>query len=167
MSRLNNAVPYAAIYTMMQTLYEMHGGEGDCGAYVIGGQRMSKNQPEYELQAQVAEYLRTAYPKVKFLSDVRASLKLTGAQQMRAKRIQADNFACPDMVIFAANDYYHGLFLEFKAESPFKKNGDLKSGDHLFRQAFALVELKHQGYHAEFYWTFEDAGKCIDWYLAL
>lgn len=126
---------------------------------------MSKNQPEYELQAAVAEYLRTVYPKVKFLSDVRASLKLTIPQQVRAKRIQADNFACPDMVIFAVNKGHSGMFLEFKAENPFKKNGDLKSGDHLFRQAFALVELKHQGYHAEFYWTFEAARERIDWYL--
>lgn len=128
---------------------------------------MSKNQPEFELQAAVAEYLRTAYPKVKFLSDVRASLKLTIPQQVRAKRIQADNFACPDMVIFKGNRTFFGMFLEFKAETPYRKDRMLKADKHLERQWETLRVLRSLGYWADFYWTFDAAREQIDAYMSL
>lgn len=115
----------------------------------------------------IAEYLRTAYKGVFFLSDVRASLKLTIPQQVRSKAIQADGFACPDMMIFEARGDWHGMFLELKAESPFRKANpyELKAGQHLQRQDETLRQLQEKGYFAEFYWTFEDARKRIDWYL--
>ncbi len=125
-----------------------------------------KNQPEYQLQKMIAEYLRTAYKGVFFLSDVRASLKLTIPQQVRSKAIQADGFACPDMMIFEARGDWHGMFLELKAESPYKKlNGELKKDEHLERQAETLIKLQEKGYHADWYWTFEEARERIDWYL--
>lgn len=124
-----------------------------------------KAQPEYQLQKALAEYLRKGYPSVLFLSDVRASLRLTIPQQLRAKAIQADNFACPDMVIFEARGDWHGMFMELKADSPYKKNGDLKKDSHLERQADALIALQEKGYHADWYWTFDEARKQIDWYL--
>ena len=124
-----------------------------------------KAQPEFQLQCAIAEYLRTAYPKVKFLSDVRAALKLTIPQQVRSKKVQADNFACPDMVIFAARKGYHGMFLELKAQTPFKKDGALKTDPHLARQDEAIYGLMEEDYYAHFYWDFDTAKDTIDWYL--
>lgn len=126
---------------------------------------MPKNQPEFELQCAVAEYLRRQYPNVMFLSDVRASLKLTGPQQVRQKKLQADNFAMPDMVIFKPSYGFHGLFLEFKAETPFKKDGTLKKNEHLEAQATAIERLENLDYLAMFVWDFERAKEFIDTYL--
>ncbi len=128
---------------------------------------MSKNQPEFNLQCAIAEYLRRVYPHVKFLSDVRASLKLTIPQQVRSKRIQADGFACPDLMIFAVRGNYGGMLLELKAESPFRKDGLLKVDPHLARQADAIEALQAEGYHADFYWDIDTAMTAIDRYLAL
>jgi hypothetical protein len=124
-----------------------------------------KAQPEFALQKLVAEYLRTAYPDVLFLSDVRASLRLTIPQQVRAKAIQAADFACPDMIIFEPSLGYAGMFLEFKAASPFKQNGEMRKSDHLERQHRALVQLRNRGYMADLYWVFNTARMRIDEYL--
>lgn len=126
-----------------------------------------KQQPEFQLQAAVAEYLRKAHPDVMFLSDVRASLKLTIPQQVRSKKIQADGFAMPDMVIFEPSGEYHGLFLELKAESPYKKDGTLRSGDHLAAQAAALEVLRERGYYTTFCWSLGTAIGIIGSYLNL
>lgn len=124
-----------------------------------------KNQPEYQLQKMIAEYLRTAYKGVFFLSDVRASVKLTLPQAMRSKAIQADGFACPDMMIFEARGDWHSALMELKAESPYKRNGDLKLDAHLERQADTIRKLREKNFHADFYWDFEQAKKFLDWYL--
>lgn len=124
-----------------------------------------KNQPEYQLQRTIAEYLRTAYKGVLFLSDVRASVKLTIPQAMRSKAIQADGFACPDLVIFEARREWHGMFLELKSKKPYKLDGELYADPHLEQQAKTLIELQEKGYHSDFYWRAEDAIQAIDWYL--
>lgn len=127
--------------------------------------KQRKAQPEFELQKQVAEYLRLAYPRVMFLSDVRAAMKLTIPQAVRSKKIQADNFACPDMVIFEPSGNYHGLFMELKASSPYLKNGQLTANAHIREQANALNRLRDKGFRAEFVWSFEMAREIIDEYL--
>ncbi len=125
-----------------------------------------KAQPEFELQKQVAQWLRLQYPTVPFLSDVRASMKLTIPQQVRSKQIQADNFACPDMMIFKMRGGYGGLFLELKAESPFRKDGvTLLRNDHLEAQAETIIQLQVEGYHAAFYWEFETIRMAVNEYL--
>jgi len=120
---------------------------------------------EFELQKQIAQYLRTAYKDVMFLSDVRASLKLTIPQQVRAKKLQAESFACPDMIIFFPSQGHHAMFLEFKADSPYKLNGELKRSDHLDAQWKAILRLRKLGYHADFYWSVDTAMATIKAYL--
>ena len=44
--------------------------------------------PEYDLQKTVCQYLEMQYPKVLFLSDTIASVKLTKQQAVRNKAIQ-------------------------------------------------------------------------------
>jgi hypothetical protein len=129
--------------------------------------RGPKDQPEFRLQSMIAEFLRTKHRRVMFLSDVRASLKLTIPQQVRAKKIQAEDFAMPDMVLFAPRANYAGMFLEIKADTPYRKDGCLKTDPHLARQMDAIEALRAVGYHADFYWDFDQATAMIDWYLRL
>jgi len=127
-----------------------------------------KQQPEYKLQTQVCEYLERQYPKVLFLSDTVASVKLTFAQQNRNKKIQKHGFKCPDLIILHPNDKFHGLFIELKAKSPFKKDGvTLLSNEHIEEQNSTLNELLSKGYFATFAWSFEMAKEIIDNYLKL
>lgn len=122
-------------------------------------------QREFQLQCAIAEYLRRQYPRVMFLSDVRASLKLTIPQQVRSKKVQADGFACPDLMVFEGRRGWHGMFLELKASSPWKKDGTLLKGEHLANQKAALKRLIDSGYCADFCWDFDTAKDWIDWYL--
>jgi hypothetical protein len=124
-----------------------------------------KEQPEYTLQKQVAQYLRLRYPDVFFLSDTVASVKLTIPQQVRNKAIQCPTFSCPDLIIFQPNENYNGLFIELKAETPYKKDGLLKKSEHLEAQQQTLGILKARGYYATFGWEFEQIKQIIDNYL--
>ena len=73
----------------------------------------------------------------------------------------------PDIAIYKANRGYHGLFIELKAlgSSPFKKNGNLKAGEHLREQAAMIQMLKAEGYWAQFCTGFDEAQACVDWYF--
>jgi hypothetical protein len=124
-----------------------------------------KEQPEFALQKQVAQYLRLQYPDVFFLSDTVASVKLTIPQQVRNKSIQCPVFSCPDLIIFKPNGTYHGLFVELKAETPYKKDGQLKKSDHLEAQQATLATLNALRYKAVFGWEFEQIRQIIDEYL--
>ena len=125
-----------------------------------------KQQPEFEFQKTLAQYLCVQYPKVLFLSDMRGFLSLTFPQANRSKSVQKPEFLCPDLILFSARRGYHGLFLELKAESPFKKNGELKSNPRLEAQAQTILDLQMIGYFAEFAWDFDETKILIDWYLS-
>ncbi len=124
-----------------------------------------KNQPEYQLQKQVCEYLRMQYPKVLFLSDTVAAVKLTIPQQVRNKAIQKQGFKCPDLLIFQPTKYFHGLFIELKVKSPFKLNGEILKDEHLIAQNETIQELKKLGYCAKFEWDFNRIKGLIDNYM--
>lgn len=124
-----------------------------------------KNQPEFQLQKQVCEYLRIQYPEVLFMSDTVASVKLTFPQMARNKQIQKSSFHCPDLIIFEPRGGCHGLFIELKAVSPFKKNGDLKTSSHINNQYFTIKQLRNKGYEAYFCTGFDEAKEAIDNYL--
>ena len=124
-----------------------------------------KQQPEYILQCQVAQYLRIQYPNVLFLSDTVASIKLTIPQQLRNKKIQKDGFRCPDLLILEPLGGYSGLFIELKAKEIYKKNGELLKNEHVEAQHRTLEELSLKGYHACFAVGFDQAKKIIDNYM--
>lgn len=124
-----------------------------------------KRQPEFNMQKQVCNYLALAYPKVLFMSDTIASVKLTIPQQLRNKSIQKDGFKTPDLIIFEPKHGYNGMFIELKTETPYKKNGELKKSTHLEEQEETLEQLRQKGYWADFRWSFDDVKKIIDWYL--
>jgi len=128
---------------------------------------MSKNQPEFELQRQVCRWISLQHPKVLYLSDTIASVKLTLPQQGRNKLIQKDNFKTPDLLIFEPRGCYSGLFIELKAESPFKKDGSLLKNGHLEGQQKTISDLIERGYFACFSWSFEMTIRIINKYLSI
>ncbi len=126
-----------------------------------------KEQPEFILQKEVCQWLRKQYPKVMFMSDTIAAVKLTKPQAVRNKSIQKEGFKCPDLLIFEPRGIYHGLFIELKVETPFKKDGSIKASqdDHLLKQNKTLFNLYDIGYYACFAWTFEMSVDIITDYM--
>jgi hypothetical protein len=120
---------------------------------------------EYILQKQLCAYLALQYPDANFLSDTIANVKLTIPQQVRNKKIQKQNFKCPDLLILEPRNGYAGLLIELKTKSPFNKNGELYKNDHLEGQQKSLMELSEKGYYTCFSWGFEKTKKIIDNYL--
>jgi len=126
-----------------------------------------KQQPEYILQCQVAQYLRIQYPNVLFLSDTVASIKLTIPQQLRNKKIQKDGFRCPDLLILEPLGGYSGLFIELKSKKIYKKNGELLKNEHVEAQNRTIKELLKKGYYACFAVGFNESKQIIDNYMKI
>ena len=124
-----------------------------------------KNQPEYNLQVAVCQWLDLQFPSVFYMSDTVASLKLTMGQAMRNKKIQKDGFKTPDLIIFEPRGGYFGLFIELKVKSPFKKNGELLKSDHLEGQQKTINDLIERGYYATFATGFDEAIEIIKKYM--
>lgn len=120
---------------------------------------------EYHLQKQICEYIKLQYPNVYFYSDSVAAVKLTMGQAVRNKAIQNSNFKAPDIMVIQPSKHFHGLFMELKIESPYKKNGELYADEHLRGQAETIEKLKKLGYCADFIWSFDMAKSFIDNYM--
>lgn len=128
---------------------------------------MSRKYPEFELQAQICQWLDYQHPNVEYMSDTVAFLKLTMPQAIRNKKIQKAGFKCPDLILFEPRGEYHGMFIELKVTTPWKKNGDLKKSDHLAGQWKTILALRERGYWADFSWGFERTTELINKYLKL
>ena len=126
---------------------------------------MPKNQSEFILQKQVCRWICYQYPQVLFLSDTIASLKLTIFQADRNSEIQKKGFKTPDLLIFEPNNNFHGLFIELKIKSPYKKDGTLLKNVHLEGQEKSIKYLTNKGYYACFSWNFEMTIDIINNYL--
>lgn len=124
-----------------------------------------KNQPEFILQKQICKWLDLQFPKVLYLSDTIASVKLTIPQQQRNKQIQKEGFKCPDLLILEPNNIYHGLFIELKVKSPYKKDGSLYKNKHLKTQQKTIKDLTQKGYYSCFSWGFEMTKNIITEYF--
>jgi len=125
---------------------------------------------EEDLHIQICDYIKLQYPDVIFTSE--SSGEYVGGkdgkgwarlQKMKRKR---SIHKLPDIWIVEPNSSFHGMFLEIKKESPFKKNGELKAGGHLEAQSYILEMLKKKRYFAQFVWTFDDARFLIDLYMS-
>ena len=126
---------------------------------------MRKAQPEFDLQVLICNYIKLKYPDLLFMTDTIASVKLTIPQQVRNKKIQKENFHCPDLLIFQPKGMWHGLFLELKAKNIYKKDGTLLKNDHVEAQATTLLQLNYLGYYAAFAVGFDEAKLIIDKYM--
>jgi hypothetical protein len=127
-----------------------------------------KDQPEYQLQKQFAQWLQWQHPNVFFSSDTVAQIKLTFPQQARNKAIQKADFKWPDIFIAEMRGEFGGLFIELKAETPYLKDGiTLKKNEHVETQAICMDALRDKGYCCQFAWTFEQCVRAFETYIGL
>jgi len=131
---------------------------------------------EEQLHKAICDYLKLK--NVIFNTDL-SGIKLTMGQARKLKNLRSSR-AFPDIVIYKTNSKFWGMFLELKKETPFKKDGMLKSQkvtkivkgvkveyDHLQEQFNMIKKLREQGYYAQFVWSFNQAKDIVDNYLQI
>jgi hypothetical protein len=119
------------------------------------------------LQLAVVNYLKIKYPKVRFLANYLSGAKLPFYLATRAKKLGQAGKGTPDLFIFFNNGKYALLAIELKAEgkTPFKKDGMLKSDEHLQKQYDYISYLNNCGYYATFACGLDEAITVIDKYM--
>ncbi|WOI85950.1 PDDEXK family nuclease [Rhodococcus qingshengii] len=130
--------------------------------------RIAAFNSEHQLQEQVCQYIRTRYGSdIVFMSDMSAGMKLTMGQAMKRKRINSSR-SLPDLVVLHPVGEFHGLCLELKKEgiTVFKKDGTIRSDEHLQEQHEMLKRLDRLGYYAAFASGYDQAIETIDDYFA-
>src|SRR3990172_5113194 len=97
-----------------------------------------KKKPEQNLQKQLCQWLKLTYPNIYFMSDasgLRVNMGLRSLiKQTRSRHAALDLVILHPKYRFDGNRksiLYCGLIIELKKESPFKKDGSLKSDEHL------------------------------------
>jgi len=101
-------------------------------------------------------------------SDTAAHIKKTQIQQVRANALSTPGEKWPDVFIAQPSGDWCGLFLEFKAETPYKVDGaTLKKNPHVEAQRDTMARLSNRGYYCSFVWSVEQAMKIVEWYLSL
>lgn len=128
-----------------------------------------KAQPEYKIQAAFVREMNIKHPEVMVFSDCAAHIKKTMFQQVRANALSTPDEKWPDVFIAQPSGEYAGMYLEFKAESPYKKDGvTLLKNDHIEAQARTMQKLRDRGYYVpDFVWAVEMAMKHTEDYLNL
>lgn len=129
----------------------------------MGGSRNA--QPERNLQKNVCLWLKQAYPHVYFMSDA-SGMRVSMGLRSLLKQTRS-NHAALDLVILEPKGKYHGLIIELKKESPFKKNGELKNDQHLRDQETTMKLLFCRDYKIDWAWDFEQAKKIISEYVEI
>jgi len=112
-------------------------------------------KPERRLQLQVCQYIKTKYPKVIFWANDSGEKKTIGLAKL-VKRMRSGS-KIPDLWISEAQGGWAGLYLELKAETPYKKDGTVKANPHLQAQFEMMDRLIDKGYMACFAWSLEGA----------
>ncbi len=125
-------------------------------------------QSEDIAQLAVVNYLRLKYPKVRFLANYLSGARLPIYLAKKAKMLGQAGQGTPDLFIFFNNGKYSLLAIELKSKdkNPFKKDGMLKSDEHLQKQYNYLNYLNSIGYYATFACGAEEAIGIIDKYIA-
>jgi len=118
---------------------------------------------EATIQLQVCQWLRLQYPDVIFTSES-SGIRLTIGQAKKAKQLRSGN-GLPDLIILEPRGGFNGLCIELKKDSPYKKDGSLKTDEHLKEQDETLTRLSKKGYYAEFATGFEEAKDIITDYM--
>jgi hypothetical protein len=126
----------------------------------------SKAQPEYKIQAAFVREMNARHPGIMVFSDTAAHIKKTQIQQVRANALSTPGEKWPDVFIAQPSGDYAGFWIEFKAESPYKKDGQtLLSNPHIEAQALTMAKLRNAGYYCAFAWEVEIAIETVEWYL--
>jgi len=129
--------------------------------------KQTKDQPEYKIQAAYVRTMNTRHPDILVFSDCAAHIKKTKFQQMRANALSSPREKWPDVFVAQPSGDYAGLYLEFKAESPYYKSEPwkLKKDDHNEAQAATMARLTSKGYLCYFVWSVEQAVEITEKYL--
>ena len=120
---------------------------------------------EKQLHKQVCGYIKLQYQKVIFISDMSGLKTSIGvAVQMKALR---SSRAIPDLIILHPSNGFAGLIIEIKVNvsDVYKKNGMIKTNQHILEQSEMLKRLSSLGYVAEFGIGFDDCKQIIDSYF--
>lgn len=135
---------------------------------LLDNEARMKQQPEYHLQVQFVRWMTLQYRDVLVFSDTAAHIAKTVIQQGRANKLQTPGEKWPDVFVAQPSGEFAGLYLEFKAQSPFKKDGvTLLKNEHIEAQAKTMERLRAKGYQCEFVWNFEQAQTIVKKYFGL
>ena len=127
-----------------------------------------KQQPEYHLQCQFVRWMTLQHRGVMVFSDTAAHIAKTVIQQARANKLQTPGEKWPDVFVAQPSGEYAGLYLEFKAETPFKKDGvTLLKNPHTEAQSATMERLRLKGYKCEFVWRLEQAQEIVNKYFSI
>ena len=110
---------------------------------------------EEHIHNQVVSYLKWQYPDLIFTSDA-SGLKLPMGLAVKFSKLKSGK-GIPDLHILEPRKGYFGLFIELKAETPYKRDGTLKKNEHLLEQQIVLNRLDKKGYVAKFATGFDEA----------
>lgn len=144
------------------------GGEAERGNGAAMGRPQRKKNPEWEIQAEYVRRMEQKHPLVMVFSDTAAHIFKTKLQQIRANKLQSKlSKDWPDCFIAQPSGDYAGLFLEFKAESPYLVSNPclLKKSDHVEAQYQTMKRLSERGYDWAFVWSVEMAMEITEKYL--
>ena len=119
------------------------------------------------VQLAVVKYLRLKYPKVRFLANYLSGARLPIYLAKKGKALGQAGQGTPDLFIFFNNGKYASLVIELKAtgKTPFKKDGMLKSDEHLIKQNNYICYLNSIGFYATFCVGINEAISTIDRYM--
>jgi hypothetical protein len=126
-----------------------------------------KKNPEYNIQKDFVQEMGRKYPGVMVFSDAAAHVAKSMIQQVRANALQSEiSKDWPDVFVAQPSGIFAGLFLEFKAKSPYLKDGvTLSSDKHIQAQAETMQRLMERGYFCAFTWTVDGAMVITEMYL--
>ena len=131
-------------------------------------QKVVRKTPEKILTDDLVKYFKQVKRNVIYKFDLASDLRLTIQQASRNSKIGgAWSKGHPDLVIYEMRGRYGALFLELKAVTPYKKNGELKKNEHLKTQDWFHGELRKRGYKVEFSTGLEESIKKIEDYLKI
>jgi hypothetical protein len=122
---------------------------------------------ESDIYEAISNYMMIKYPDVVYRFDFAAGMKMSMYQAKQHKYMNPWS-GYPDLFICYPNGKFCGLFIEIKKKgiSPFKKDGTLKSDEHLQRQNDMLISLHRCGYRATFGSGLEQCIEIIDTYMS-
>ena len=116
-------------------------------------QKSKNNQPEYELQKSVVDYIRLKYPHVFFNGS--AGGIWTSFSQGRKMKATGYQSGFPDLFIYEARKGYHGLAIELKVKGNYASP----------KQKRVLAILNEKGYRAEVCTDFDQVSQILSEYL--
>ena len=119
-------------------------------------------KPEEKIHIGLCDYLKYQYPKVLFLSEA-SGVRTSIGQSVKLKKMRSTDVHL-DIYIMEPTRF-HGLILEVKAKSVYKKDGTLLKSEHLEDQQKTIDKLNSKGYYATFVFSLDEGIKIIDKYL--